>query len=257
VLFVVVEVNVTFWPTIEGFKLDPTVVVVGSIPPTVVMSIDHPPPIADAPPPRASSTTYKFQVPLGFRPLKDELNVAEPVGAARLYGAAGAGAGNVSTSTPKTILVGLYEPVVITGAHGAGRAESGNCVAAESSSVMLTLVRAHNPPVSAMITNFTPLGDTSKKSRSLGRTVVNPVIVTLTSDIVPDIPETVIADGYRLPTPGTPPLKSATVKELGFENTVSIAGSPLEAVLGTDAENGFKPPYVRIVLSNASDIAGS
>src|SRR5690242_7629463 len=51
VLFVVVDVNVTFCVVSEGFKFETTPVVVGSTAAATVISRDHPPAIVCVPPP--------------------------------------------------------------------------------------------------------------------------------------------------------------------------------------------------------------
>src|SRR5262245_49708708 len=76
----------------------------------VVMLKLHPPLIVPVSPPR-SSTTYRLQVPLGFRPLNTESCCGSG------YGPAGAGAGKgsevplfVGLNVPETMVPGMASP---------------------------------------------------------------------------------------------------------------------------------------------------
>ena len=100
-LLVVVEVNVTAWFVKDGFKDEPTTVVVGNAAGVVTISSDHPPVTDEAPVPRLMlSAANRDHVPLTLAPLnppKTLVIVPAPSGAAETYGGAGAGDGNVST----------------------------------------------------------------------------------------------------------------------------------------------------------------
>ena len=128
----------------------------------VVIASDQPP-VNSPQSPLRSSTTYRFQVPFAFVPLKTDRGTL-PLGA-------GAGAGNVSAPP---WFVGLNDPVVNT-------VLSGNSAAAWSSIVSVTPLTSVVPPASDMTIASAPVGPTSRRSRSSASVWVRPVSVTLTS----------------------------------------------------------------------------
>lgn len=77
---------------------------------------------------------------------------------------------------------------------------SGNALAAVSSSVMLPLLIAVEPPASLMKRNFCPPGPTNRKSTSSGVGAFKPLKLSVTFEMVPTKPLTTISDGYGLAT---------------------------------------------------------
>src|SRR4051812_25267919 len=176
---VTVAVKVTESPVNDGLSSDVTMVVVGCAAALVVMSRHHEA-MLPAPPPSESSTTYRFHVPFGFRPL----NAASVV----LADGAGAGAGKASSAVASKS-VGLKVPEL----HAV---ESGSPVAAASSSVRSTLLAAFRPPVSDTARRLVPPGASSTMSRSSVLGSVTSLNVRFTSEIVPTCPETTSVEGY-------------------------------------------------------------
>ena len=176
----------------------------------VVIASDQPP--ANCPSsPFPSSRTYKDHVPFGLVPLNTE-------SAELLQGPAGAGAGNESTSpvSPGSTLLGRNVPAPIAPV-------ALSPVAAASERVKSMLLRKFPPPTSERMTAFCPAGPTKSISRSAGYVCEKPRNVTVTALTFPNIPETLIVDGYgvALPTLGivtTAPL----VKEKPPELTITV-----------------------------------
>src|SRR5262245_54243912 len=88
--------------------------------------------------PGPSSNTYNDHAPLGTTPLNTDNGA--------VYGPAGAGAGNVSSSpvSPGSTLLGLYVPATIVPV-------AVSAVAAASDSVTVTLLKSADPPTSDKI----------------------------------------------------------------------------------------------------------
>ena len=186
-----------------------------------VMVTCQPPEILPASPP-VSSTTKSRQLPFGAVPLKTES--VEP------YGAAGAGAANVS---PAPMFVGRNVPDVIT-------VLSGRFDAAASLNVIETLLMPLPPPLSeARITDW-PAGPTSRMSTSSGNVCVQLTMRAVTFVIVPLSPETAIVDGYGLATPEVP-----------------VAGIAIDAVFENVVVTGAVDPSVNVNVTIPRFVAPS
>jgi hypothetical protein len=175
----------------EGFRLDDTVVAVEAGA-AVVMVIVQPELIEPGESPAKLSNIYRLQVPFGVPPLKVEVNVAVPFGAAQLE-LAGAGDGKL-VQEPVKRLVGLNVPLAST--------ESPHSLLAESSRVSVILLNVFVKSQPLRNSRVAPFGPTNRKSRSAGKALepfsVQPFKVTVILEIVPDRPDTAICDGYGL-----------------------------------------------------------
>ena len=125
-----------------------------------------------------------------------EPNEAVPSGAAQLE-LAGAGDGKL-VQKPVRRTVGCNVPLASV--------EALHSLDAESSRVSVILLNAWKEPQPPTNSKVAPVGPTSRKSRSPGSGAepfsVHPFSVTVILEMVPVSPETVICDGYGLPSCG-------------------------------------------------------
>src|SRR5690349_3984399 len=139
------------------------------------------------------------------------------------YGAAGAGAANVS---PVPEFVGRQVPDVMT-------AEAGRDAEAVSSKVRLTLTVSKLLPTSDMRMIFCPPGPTSRMSTSPGKVWLKPKSWTITRLTVPVTPETLMADGYGEEIPDVPVGAVA-----GILMVVLLAKGPAEPAASVPSRSG-------------------